>query len=106
MSQAAIARRVGCSEANVSGVLKTYLQAVSVEELQDFQQSKADIYDTLQHRILASLTEAKIAKAGLTESVTAAAILEDKARLVRGQATGINVNILMDVVEAIKAKRQ
>jgi hypothetical protein len=34
--------------------------------------------------------------------VTAAAILEDKGRLVRGQATGINVQVLMDVAEMIR----
>jgi hypothetical protein len=38
------------------------------------------------------------------EAITGAAILIDKARLVRGQATGINVSILMDVVEAIRAR--
>ena len=39
------------------------------------------------------------------EAVTAAAILEDKARLVRGQATGINVSVLLDVAESIRAMR-
>ena len=39
------------------------------------------------------------------EIITGAAILEDKARLIRGLATGINVNVLLDVAEAIRQKR-
>ena len=106
MSQAAIARKVGCTDRNVSVVLKNYLRDTSPEELSQFQDSKADIYDAIQNRILASITPEKIEKAKLVESITSAAILEDKARLVRGQATGINVSVLMDVVEAIRARQK
>ena len=38
------------------------------------------------------------------EAITAAAILEDKARLVRGQATSLNVSVLMDVVDAMRLR--
>jgi hypothetical protein len=106
LTHSEIARTVGCSATNVTGVLETFLGTYSRESLQDFQENKAEVYDALQRRVLGSITDAKIEKAGLTESVTAAAILEDKARLVRGQATGINVNVLMDVVAAIKARQQ
>jgi hypothetical protein len=51
------------------------------------------------------LTAAEITKAPLMARVTSAAILEDKARLVRGQATGISMIQMLDVVEAIKAQR-
>ena len=106
LSDSEIARKVGCTPSNVSQVLAAFLKESTREELEDFQSNKADIYDVIQKQILGSISEAKILKAGLAETVTAAAILEDKARLVRGQATGINVNVLMDVVEAIKARRQ
>ncbi len=104
LSHSDIARTVGCDPANVTGVLKTFLGTYSREALADFQENKGDIFDAIQQRILGSITDEKIAKAGLTESVTAAAILEDKARLVRGQATGINVSVMLQMVDAIKAK--
>lgn len=99
-----IARQVGCRPSNVSAVLKTFLGDTSEDSLRSFQENKADIYDALQHRLLSSLTQDKIDKTKPMEAITGAAILEDKARLIRGQATGINVNVLMDVVAAIRAK--
>jgi hypothetical protein len=71
-------------------------------ELHDFQANKADIYDAVQMRALASVTQAKLQKSSAPALVTAAAILEDKARLVRGQATGINVQVLLDIAEMIR----
>jgi hypothetical protein len=105
MSHGAIARKVGCRPSNVSQVLATFLSDHTNEQLQEFQSAKAEIYDALQYQLLESLTPEKIAKAKVMELVTGAAILEDKARLVRGQATGINVNVLMDVVEAIRSRQ-
>jgi hypothetical protein len=55
--------------------------------------------------MLASITQQDIAKAPLLPRVTGAAILEDKARIIRGQATGINAVMMMDVVEALKARQ-
>jgi Fic family protein len=100
-----IARTVGCSTQNVNQVLSKFLGTTSESELRSFQDAKADIYDALQHKLLASLTDEKISKTNAVSAITGAAILEDKARLVRGQATGINVSVLMDVVEAIKARQ-
>ena len=106
MSNGAIARKVGCSTQNVSGVLNSYLAGSSIEDLQDFQSNKAEIYDALQHRMLGSITQESIAKAPLMAVVTSAAILQDKSQVLRGQATGINVVALLDVVKAIKASEQ
>jgi hypothetical protein len=104
LSNSEIARAVGCSVQNVSCVLQSFLAGTSPDTLREFQESKADVYDALQLRMLGSLTQDKIDKSKPMEIITGAAILEDKARLVRGQATGINVNILMDVVEAMRAR--
>jgi AraC-like DNA-binding protein len=105
LSEAQIADQVGCSPSNVHQVLKTFLANRTEEQLRDFQQDKADIYDSLQFRILESITDEKLQKSPAMALVTAAAILEDKARLVRGQATGISMIQMLDVVEAIKAQR-
>ena len=106
MSQAAIARKVGCTSSTVSTVLKQYLNSTSEEELRQFQENKADIYDAIQHRALSTITNSKLRNASAQSLVTAAAILEDKARLVRGQATNINATILLDVVEMLKNRNQ
>jgi len=105
MSATAIAKRVGCTPDNVYSVLKRFLGSHSVQDLREFQQNKADVYDSLQQRCVASITSAKIAKTSAAQLTTMVAILEDKSRLVRGQATGINVTVLMDVVEAIRSRQ-
>lgn len=105
LSQADIARRTDTSTANVNQVLKRFNDNVSVESLKDYQENKADIYDLLQSRFLASITKEDVEKAPLLARVTSAAILEDKARTIRGQATQINVSVLLDAVQAIKQMR-
>jgi hypothetical protein len=105
LSEADIAKRVGCSPSNVHQVLTTFLANRSEEELHDFQANKADIYDAVQMRALASVTQEKLRKSSAGSLVTVAAILEDKARLVRGQATSINVQALLEVAALIRQQR-
>lgn len=100
-----IANKVGCTPSNVSVVLKRYLGASTEDDLRQYQENQADVYDSIAHRLLSSLTQEKIDKMRPVEAITGAAIMIDKARLVRGQATGINVSVLMDVASAIRDKR-
>ena len=74
------------------------------EDLREFQENKADVYDALQRRFLSSISNEVIDKASLRDRVIASAVLEDKARVIRGQATGINVTVLMDAIDAIRSK--
>jgi hypothetical protein len=106
LSDAKIAERVGCRPSNVSSVLGRFLGDHSEEELKSFQNAKAEIFDALQMRSLMSITQEDIAKAPFLPRITGAAILEDKARLIRGQATQINVSVLLDAVEAVRAMRR
>jgi hypothetical protein len=106
LSEAQIAKRVGCSPSNVHQVLSVFLSGHLEHDLRDFQANKADIFDALQMRALASVTQAKLQKASATSLVTAAAILEDKARLVRGQATNINITALLDLAESIRQQER
>lgn len=106
LTNAQIARRVGCDPSNVTGVLKNFLHGKTVEDLRDFQSSKVDILETLVMRILESVTPEKIEKTSAAQLVTMAAILQDKIQLLNGNPTAINGVVLMDLVEAIKAKRQ
>ena len=106
MTGAAIARKVGCNPRNVYNVLGRWLGDNTDDDLRKYQESQADVFDSLAMRMLGSITPDKLEKGKLMELTTGAAILIDKARLVRGQATGINVTVLMDVVEAIRNRGQ
>jgi hypothetical protein len=106
LSEAQIAKRVDCTPQNVSQVLAAFLSERTTDELQDFQGSKADIYDTLQYRALASITQDKLDNSSAMQLVTVAAILEDKGRLVRGQPTSLHVTALIDVLKAIRSRRE
>ena len=107
LSEGQIAKRVGCDKSNVHRVLARFIgEEYSEEDLRCFASAKADIYDAIQHRILGSVTDEVISKAQLLPRVTSAAILEDKARLIRGQATSINVTVLLDAVQTIKQMRR
>jgi hypothetical protein len=105
LTDSEIAHTVGCNPSNVACVLKTFLGNRSELELRDFQENRAEVYDSVALRLIGSLSQATIAKASALQLVTAAAIMHDKAALLRGQPTGINVTALLDVVEAIKASR-
>lgn len=105
LTQAEIARTVGCSATNVAGVLQTFLGNTSETQLREYQENQADVFESVAHRLLLSLTQDKIDKTKPMEAITGAAILIDKARLVRGQATGINVSVLLDVAEAIRSRQ-
>jgi hypothetical protein len=106
LSNGEIAKMVQCDESNVRQVLRRFMGKIDKKELSDFQESKAEIYDTMQYRLLESISEDKLIKMQPYPAVVAASILEDKARLIRGQATGINVSVLIDLVDAIKSQRR
>ena len=106
LSEAQIAKRVGCHVGNVHDVLTRFLGKYTAQDLEAFQGRKADIYDAMQQSILGSITGEVIDKAQLLPRVTSAAILEDKARTIRGQATSVNVTVLLDAVQTIKQMRR
>lgn len=105
LTQGDIARRVGCTTSNVCQVLNAFLNDSSESELREYQENQADIFDSVAYKLLRSVTQEKIDKTKPMEAITGAAILTDKARLVRGQATNYNVNILLDAAQAIRDKR-
>lgn len=101
-----IAELVGCNPSNVTRVLKTFNGDIQKDELQNFQQNKADYYDRLQLRFLGSIRDDEILKTNVGTRVISAGILYDKGALTRGQATQINVNVLLDAVQAIREMRK
>lgn len=106
LSEGQIAKRVGCDPANVHRVLKRFMGKKQTEDdLRQFQDAKANVFDALQHRALMSVTDAKLGKTSVRDLAIAAGIWEDKARTIRGQATQINVSVLLDAVQAIREMR-
>jgi hypothetical protein len=106
LSEGQIAKAVGCDPANVHRVLKRFLgKRQSQDDLRQFQEDKANIFDALQHRALMSVTDAKLAKTAIRDLAVAAGIWEDKARTIRGQATQVNVSVLLDLVQAARDMR-
>jgi hypothetical protein len=106
LSDSKIAARVGCHPSLVSRVLAKFLGDHTQEELKDFQDNKANLFDALQLRTLMSITDEDIAKAPLLPRITGAAILEDKGRTIRGLATQVNVSVLLDLRDAIRDMRE
>ena len=106
LSNGAIARKVDCSPQNVSAVLAAYREGITDAELQAYQSNRGDIMDAIGARALLHITNDKLAKASPAELTTVMGILYDKSRLERGQATGINVNVLMDVAQAIRDRQR
>ena len=104
MPPSVIANKVGCDPSNVTRVINRYVKSVSLEELQDFQSTKADIYDAMQHKALSSITDESLSKCNALQLVTVAAILEDKNRLVRGQPTAIHAHVLVDVLAMLRER--
>jgi hypothetical protein len=105
LSHSQIAQVVGCAPSNVTQVLKAFMGGKSDEELRSYQEHQADIFDSLAYRLLESVTQDKLDKTKPMEAITGAAILIDKARLVRGQATSINATVLIDLVRAVRAEQ-
>jgi hypothetical protein len=101
LTTAAVARRVGVSPQYAGRVLKRFY-AHTQQDLRVYQENKADIYDATAQRFIESVTPEKLAKTPATSAIIAVGILHDKAALLRGQATGINVSVLLDVASMIR----
>jgi hypothetical protein len=105
LSHSAIARRVGCTPQSVSDVLKHFLGGHSEDDLRAFQTGKVNAYDSLQLRCLESVTSAKLDKSSAGTLVTAAAILQDKAQILKGLPTGMDVHVLMNVLSVVRGDK-
>jgi len=104
LSQAQIASMVGCSHQRVSQVLAEFLADTSPEHIEDFRTDKASILETIQYRMLATITQDKLEKQSALQLVTGAAIIQDKLQLLRGQPTSIQAHMIVDVLDALRTK--
>ncbi len=100
-----IAKRAGCGQRNVYAVLQQLRRGRTPEQLKQYQDHRGDAFDSVAVDALLSITPAKLAKASAPALMMVAGTAFDKSQLAHGLATGINVTVLMDVVDAIRERR-
>lgn len=86
--------------------IKRFLIAPGVtEQVSDTKKELADLYQAMAKRTLEAVCEEDIKKASLLQKLTASGIAIDKALLLRGEMPGIDVKILIQLVEAVREIR-
>ncbi len=95
-----LAERYHCHKSNVARALDTFTKLIpNPEHRTAYQQSKADVLESVQLQMIASLLHpAKIQKATLGNMAYAASKLDEMIRLDRGQSTS-NVNVLSAIID-------
>jgi len=99
----AIAKGMGRSH----HTLQKYLARPEVRQVVGVQREElAGMFDSVAHRIVGAVTPEDIQKANLVQKLTSAGIAVDKASMLRGELPpAINVTVLLDVMEAIRSRR-
>ncbi len=98
-----IAKLTGCTRQNV----QQRFAAANLEGLERFQEHKDRVLEAKQSEIVNQLTDAKVKGMSGLQLITGAAILEDKIRAIRGQASEIidHRHLVVDLGKAIEAMR-
>ena len=103
MSQSDIARKLGCSRANISDRLAPFKE--SLDALPAFKRHKADLLALQQREILNSLTPEDIKGQSAYQRVGMLSILYDKERLERDQSTeNISIDAVVKNVDELRAE--
>jgi len=94
---------VGCSAQNVA----ERLAKADLDGLELYSRHKAQVFEAKQRKILDAITDEKMDNMSAAQGVVAAAIFEDKIRLIRGQATEIiDIRQISIDLEAITKRMQ
>jgi len=88
--------------------LQKFLDKPEVREQVSVQREElAGMFDHVAHRTLAAVSATDVEKATLQQKLVSAGIAVDKAAMLRGELPPIiNITLLTDAVEAIKARNQ
>ena len=100
-----LGQKYACDKSSVISALKRLTDLVPDPALREaYQQSKADILESVQLEMMASLLHpAKIEKATLGNVAYAASKLDEMIRLERGQSTK-NINVLSTIIDGAHGK--
>ena len=103
LSGGEIAAIVGCSVTNVNARLKD----ADLKGLDRFRKNKDKVFEHKQREIVQSLSGHKLKGMSGLQLITGAAILEDKIRAIRGQATEVvDHRVLVADISAVMARLQ
>ena len=100
-----LAEKYGCNQSSVIRSLDSLVKLVPNPELREaYQQSKAEVLESVQLTMMASLLQpAKMEKATLGNVAYAASKLDEMIRLERGQSTK-NINVLSAIIDGTHVK--
>jgi IS30 family transposase len=96
----AIGKELGRSDKTIKKALTRSPEVI--QEVKDIKAELAERYQAEARRILDSINDKDIEKASLQNKAVSSGILLDKALLLKGEATSINVSVLLDAVQAAK----
>ncbi len=86
--------------------VRKYLIAPEIaEEVRDEKKELADLYQAMAKKSLEHITTADLEKSSALQKATVSGICLDKSLALRGEGPGINVNILIEVLDAIREAR-
>jgi hypothetical protein len=77
-----------------------------VEDVKQKKAALADKFESLAARMIGSIEDADITKLNAYQRTLSGAIAVDKTQLLRGQATAVNVTLLLEAVQVIKDLRR
>lgn len=87
--------------------VRKFLQEPEAQrQVEDEKQKLAERYRTEARRILDSISDKDIERASLQQKSISSGVLLDKSLLLAGEATSINVTVLLDAVRAVKEHRR
>jgi len=100
----AIAKGMGRSH----HTLQKFLDKPEVQKQVSIQREElAGMFDQVAHRVVSSVTPEDVTKATLQQKMVSAGIAVDKAALLRGEIpVTVNVNVLLDLRDAIRDMRR
>jgi hypothetical protein len=100
----AIAKNMGRSH----HTLQKFLDKPEVQKQVSIQREElAGMFDQVAHRVVSSVTPEDVTKATLQQKMVSAGIAVDKAALLRGEIpVTVNVNVLLDLRDAIRDMRR
>lgn len=103
LSNSEIARVLGCDKSNITRRLQKLLPEEARKR--EYLRNRADVFASVQRRILESVTEADIKKASLKDRVISVGILYEKERLERGQSTS-NIHVLGEIYDGLSTREK
>ena len=100
-------RRIGKQIKRSPHTVEKHLQEPEVQQKVDNERAiLAEKYRAQAHRVLDSISDEDILKASLQQKSISSGILLDKALLLSGEGSIVDVRVLLQAVEAIRALRQ